>query len=94
MTKDDLITNCTIRLGTIDRNKMNVAVNSILELMSQRLIEKERIEIRGFGSFNIKQMKEQKSRNPKSGEPVTVAAKAKVHFKPGKELKERVNHAS
>ena len=51
----------------------------------------ERIEIRGFGSFNIRQLKSRIARNPKTGEEVVLQAKYKTYFKPGKELKERVN---
>lgn len=91
MTKDDLITNCTMKLGRIPRNEVHVAIDAILEIMSLTLAENGRIEIRGFGSFNLHHSKAKIGRNPKSGVPCNVAAKRRPHFKPGKELRERVN---
>lgn len=66
-------------------------VRVILERMSQALISGERIEIRGFGSFELRYRKPRKARNPKSGDEVFTAGKYSIHFKPGKELRERVD---
>lgn len=68
-------------------------VKSILGRMSTALKEKERIEIRGFGSFECKHQEAHKARNPKTGETVEAPAKYRIHFKPGKALKERINAA-
>ena len=60
--------------------------------MGQSLADGERIEIRGFGSFCLHYRPPRIGRNPKSGEPVTLSEKHVPHFKPGKELRERVNN--
>ena len=91
MTKDEFITKCTLRLGTLERNKVDIAVNCILELLVTTLIEERRIEIRGFGSFKTKLKKAGMSRNPKTGETFQKGPKKYVHFKPGLELRQRVN---
>jgi integration host factor subunit beta len=91
MTKSELIEKITMKLGTLTHPKVEVAVNSIIELMSESLDKGQHIEVRGFGSFTLKTMKARVSRNPKTGAPVELEQKVKVHFKPGKELKERVN---
>ena len=63
----------------------------MLEHMAQTLASGERIEIRGFGSFSLHYRPPRVGRNPKSGDPVSLPAKYVPHFKPGKELRERVN---
>jgi integration host factor subunit beta len=67
------------------------AVNDILESMSSTLVEHDRIEIRGFGSFSLHYREPRLGRNPKTGEKVVLEGKYVPHFKPGKELRERVN---
>ncbi|MGD8926314.1 MAG: integration host factor subunit beta, partial [Thioalkalispiraceae bacterium] len=62
-----------------------------LEHMAQCLSSGERIEIRGFGSFSLHYRPPRTGRNPKTGDSVELAAKYVPHFKPGKELRERVN---
>jgi integration host factor subunit beta len=91
MTKSELIEKITMKLGTLTHPKVEVAVNSILELMRESLGNGQRIEIREFGIFNIKTQQARTVRNPKTGELLENEAKAKVHFKPGKGLKDRVN---
>lgn len=91
MTKDDFINKCTIRLNTLPRKQVDIAVNSILEQMTNALVEGRRIEVRGFGSFRISVRKAKIGRNPKSGKACQVPEKRIPHFKPGKELRERVN---
>ena len=60
-------------------------------MMVETLEKSERIEIRGFGSFSLHYRPARKGRNPKTGEPVVLPEKYVPHFKPGKELRERVN---
>ena len=91
MNKPELIDNCTYKLGRLDRKTVEAAFESILELMAQSLEKGERIEIRGFGSFTLRIKKACMQRNPKSGEKFMGRAKHYPHFKPGKELKDRVN---
>ena len=67
------------------------SINHILELMSEALINGKRIEIRGFGSFSLHYRPPRNAHNPKTGEKVITDAKYSPHFKPGKELRERVD---
>lgn len=71
--------------------KSEEIVNLIFDSMSQTLIEGGRIEIRGFGSFVVKDYKAYMGRNPKTGEVIEVKPKKLPFFKVGKELRERVN---
>jgi len=71
---------------------VQLAVNNILEQMIAALEKGERIEVRGFGSFDIRQMKARQARNPKTGEIVQVEPHASIHFKPGLEMRNRVNN--
>ena len=66
-------------------------VNAVLEAMVESLRSGSSIEIRGFGSFRLRHRAARVGRNPKTGEAVALAAKYVPHFKPGKELRERVN---
>ncbi len=66
-------------------------VKVILEKISSSLTNKERVEIRGFGSFELRYRQPRKARNPKTGEEVQTQGHYTLHFKPGKELKERVD---
>lgn len=70
---------------------VELAVKTMLEQMTQSLSTGERIEIRGFGSFSLHFRPPRMGRNPKTGNPVPLAGKYVPHFKPGKELRERVN---
>jgi integration host factor subunit beta len=70
---------------------VELAVKHILELMSEALASGERIEIRGFGSFSLHFRPPRMGRNPKTGDSVALAGKHVPHFKPGKDLRERVN---
>ena len=75
----------------LQQRDVELAVNCMLEQMADALVQGERIEIRGFGSFNLHHRPARIARNPKSGESLSLPAKVKVHFKPGKEMKDRVN---
>jgi integration host factor subunit beta len=72
---------------------IELAVKMILEYMSQILSAGERIEIRGFGSFSLHYRESRTGRNPKTGESVRLEGKYVPHFKPGKELRDRVNES-
>ena len=67
-------------------------VKTIIDKMTNSLSKGDRIEIRGFGSFEIRFRSPRKARNPKTGETVQTSGKYSIHFKPGKELKDRVNN--
>lgn len=70
---------------------VELAVKHLLELMSSSLASGQRIEIRGFGSFSLHYRPPRMGRNPKTGEAVALSGKYVPHFKPGKDLRERVN---
>lgn len=91
MTKSELIENLSRKLNHLAYRDIELSVKSLLELMSQSLSNGERIEIRGFGSFSLHHRPARVGRNPKTGESVALPAKYVPHFKPGKELRERVD---
>lgn len=94
MTKRDLIDEIVRLYPAYSRRDAEVIVNAVFESMTDALRSGERIEIRGFGSFVVKQRRAREGRNPKTGELVAVAAKRVPFFKVGKELKQRVDGQS
>lgn len=92
MTKSDLIEAVANSLK-LPKGKAELIINSIFSAMEDALKRGERIEIRGFGSFEVRSYKSYEGRNPRTGEPVKVAPKRLPFFKVGKELRERVNEA-
>ena len=91
MTRSDLVELLAERFGQLTQRDADAAVKTILDAMSDALVRGHRIEIRGFGSFSLNYRPPRVGRNPKSGVKVEVPAKYVPHFKPGKELRERVN---
>jgi integration host factor subunit beta len=91
MTKSELIDEIARLQNGLPIKDVEAAVKCILEQMSEALAAGERIEIRGFGSFSLHFRPARQGRNPKTGETVALAGKYVPHFKPGKELRERVN---
>jgi len=94
MTKSDLIEILSEKQSLLNYRDVELAVRLILEQMSDNLATGERIEIRGFGSFTLHHRPPRVGRNPKSGESVELSEKYVPHFKPGKELRDRVNDAA
>ncbi|PID55112.1 MAG: integration host factor subunit beta [Gammaproteobacteria bacterium] len=93
MTKSELIELMAERQDQLSAKDVELAVKTILEQMAQTLSQGERIEIRGFGSFSLHYREPRRGRNPKTGDAVELTGKHVPHFKPGKELRERVNNA-
>jgi integration host factor subunit beta len=91
MTKRDLIDEIVRMFPSYSGRDAEVIVNAVFEAMTEALCSGERIEIRGFGSFVVKQRRAREGRNPKTGDIVAVAAKRVPFFKVGKELKQRVD---
>ncbi|SRR5579885_346836 len=91
MTKSELIEILAGKQTQLGHRDVELAVRTMLEHMASTLSQGSRIEIRGFGSFSLHYRPARVGRNPKSGEPVMLPAKHVPHFKPGKELRERVN---
>jgi len=92
MTKSELIDRLAERFPQLVAKDADLAVNLLLEAMTEALARGERIEIRGFGSFALNYRPPRIGRNPKSGDKVEVPAKHVPHFKAGKELRERVDY--
>ena len=92
MTKSELIEILTRRQGHLKADDVDMAVKTLLEMMSNSLTEGDRIEIRGFGSFSLHFRPPRLGRNPKTGDSVALPGKYVPHFKPGKELRDRVNN--
>jgi integration host factor beta subunit len=91
MTKSGLIETVAEATPHISKRDTEIVVNTIFESMAQALKTGERIEIRGFGSFQVKIREAREGRNPKTGAPVHISAKRTPFFKVGKELKEMVD---
>ena len=91
MTKSELIELIASKQPQFGYKDIELVVKTLLEHMVSALSTGERIEIRGFGSFSLHYRPSRIGRNPKSGEPVSLSAKYVPHFKPGKDLRERVN---
>ncbi|MEY6433257.1 integration host factor subunit beta [Thioalkalicoccus limnaeus] len=93
MTKSELIDLLAAGQSHLAYKDIELAVRCILDQMSSTLASGDRIEIRGFGSFSLHYRPPRIGRNPKTGDAVALAGKYVPHFKPGKELRDRVNHA-
>ena len=91
MTKSELIVILGQRQRHLKNEDVEMAVKTLLEMMSASLASGGRIEVRGFGSFSLHYRPPRTGRNPKTGDAVALAGKHVPHFKPGKELRERVN---
>ncbi len=91
MTKSELIERIAAVQSQLSSKDVELAVKMILDHMAEALSTGERIEIRGFGSFSLHYRAARLGRNPKTGEKVQLAGKYVPHFKPGKELRDRVN---
>ena len=91
MTKSELIERIMMHQSQLSSKDVELAVKTMIEQMSQTLAQGQRIEIRGFGSFSLHYRAPRIGRNPKTGESVGLTGKYVPHFKPGKELRDRVN---
>jgi integration host factor subunit beta len=91
MTKSDLIERLTSKHFQLSIKEVEDSVKESLQLMTDSLAKGERIEVRGFGSFSLHYRAPRIGRNPKTGDKVELSGKHVPHFKPGKELRERVN---
>lgn len=93
MTKSELIERIAEKQTQLPPKDIEIAIKQIIEYMAVALARQQRIEIRGFGSFSIHYRAPRIGRNPKTGEPVELDGKYVPHFKPGKELRDKVNEA-
>jgi integration host factor subunit beta len=90
MTKSELIEQIVARSGEIHAEDVRAAINALILAMATALAAGRRIELRDFGTFHVRSRDARLGRNPLTGEPVRIARKHLPHFKPGKELRERV----
>jgi integration host factor subunit beta len=90
MTRSDLIKTLSKKQQHLAQKDVELAIRSLINIMGYSLSSGERIEIRGFGSFNLTYHSPRSGRNPRTGEPVNVSGKYVPYFKPGKELRKRV----
>jgi integration host factor subunit beta len=93
MTKSELIEQLTTENEVLNKREAEMIVNSIFDSIGDALVGGDRVEIRGFGSFTVRERDAREARNPKSGDIVKISAKKTPFFKTGKELRERVNVA-
>ena len=91
MNKSDLVTKLNNKLNTFDEDDVEKSVNIILRLISDTLINGDRVEVRNFGTFSIRPRDQRLSRNPKTGTSVLVEAKHHPYFRASKHLKESLN---
>ena len=91
MTKSELIERIAGQQKQLSPKDVELAVKMIIEYMASSLAQGERIEIRGFGSFSLHYREPRRGRNPKTGDAVDLLGKYVPYFKPGKEMRERVN---
>jgi integration host factor subunit beta len=91
MTKSELIEKIAAKQDQLPPKDVELAVKMILERMTQALVQNRRIEVRGFGSFCLHFRAPRVGRNPKTGERVELNGKYVPYFKPGKDMRERVN---
>ena len=91
MTKSELIERVAEVNQGLPAKDIEMAVNEVMNLMVNTLLNSGRVEIRGFGSFSIRHRAPRRSRNPRTGEEVHLGPKKAIHFKPGKGLREAVD---
>ena len=94
MTKSELIELLARRQPHLKADDVDLAVKSLLQMMGTALADGDRIEVRGFGSFSLHFRPPRTGRNPKTGDAVALPGKHVPHFKPGKELRERVTQVT
>lgn len=91
MVRSELIERMSRHLDGLSPRDIEMAVKMVQEHLIDSLAGGDRVEVRGFGSFSLHYRRPKMARNPKTGEPVPLAGRYVVHFKPGKELRERVD---
>ena len=94
MKASELIERIATGQTHLNHNGVSLAVQVMLQQMSDALADGERIEIRGFGTFHPRGQSPRMGRNPNTGQAVAVPARHSPRFRPGKELRERVNRAA
>jgi len=90
MKKSDLVDAISAK-ANVSKAQAQIIVDDVFELISDGLSKGEKIDLRGFGTFSVRESAARTGRNPQTGEPISIPARRVPGFKPGKELKDRVN---
>ncbi len=93
MTKSELISTIASKQHNLTQNDIDLAINSIVRCLTETLACGDRIEIRGFGGFSLRTRSQRIARNPKTGESVSLPKRYVIHFKPGQDMRERINES-
>ena len=91
MTKADLVDE-VVKVSNVSKKHAEIIVNTVFSSIIEALERDDKIELRGFGSFRVRRRRSRQGRNPKTGDRVEVPEKRIPYFKPGKELKDLINH--
>jgi integration host factor subunit beta len=92
MNKSDLVKNISLQIDSIKKNDIEEAINQLIYVISDTLLKKNRVEIRGFGSFSSRHRSARLARNPKTGTSITLGSKFYTYFRPSKLLKQQVKN--
>jgi len=92
MNKSDLIKGISLKIDRLKKNDIEESVNQLINVISNSLLDKNRVEIRGFGTFSSRHRPVRLARNPKTGTSITVGSKFYTYFRPSKLLKQQVNN--
>ena len=92
MTKSELIARLAEQNPSLYHRDLEQLVNTVFETITKALEDGDRVELRGFGAFSVRERKARIGRNPRTGEPVNVEAKRMPFFKMGKGMRERLNN--
>ena len=93
MVKSELIAHIIRKFQQLPEKDVELAINQLLDCISNGLAHGKRVEIRGFGSFSLHHRPSRSAHNPRTGEKVVTSAKYAPHFKPGKEMRDRINES-
>ena len=91
MQKSDLLEKITTKNQSFSTSDSKIALDALIGQLSNLLSEKQRIEIRGFGAFSIRERNPIRGRNPKSGKAIELDSRSLIYFRPSKLLKNRIN---
>ena len=91
MQKSDLLEKITSQNQSFSSLDSKIALDSLIKQLSKLLSEKQRIEIRGFGAFSVRERNPIRGRNPKSGEAIELDSRSLIYFRPSKLIKNRIN---
>jgi len=92
MNKSDLIKGISLKIDRLKKNDIEESVNQLINVISNSLVDKNRVEIRGFGTFSSRHRPVRLARNPKTGTSITVGSKFYTYFRPSKLLKQQVKN--